>query len=278
MRVMGDRRTPGVQDQGHTDAGTQMPGIGGNRLQGLGSSAEQDGIDHCLVVIGDGTDRCRQGENQMVVLNGQEIRLARLKPLPGRTALTLGAVAVATGIVGNLYSGAVVTAQDMTAEAGTATMLNRRHHLQLAKADMTGVVLAPSWSVGAEDIRDLQRGARHARGLGGQLDLQVFQRAFHFMQEFGGDLAIAGSVLDLFVSQEHLDNADILMLLKQVRGEGMAQGMQRYCLIDIGGLACLMEGAVELPGRHRIDGILSRKKPATRQQLSLCAAMPPPGV
>ena len=57
--------------------------------------------------------------------------------------------------------------------------------------------------MGAEDIRDLQRGSRHTRGLGRRVDLQVFQRAFHFMQEFGSDLAIASSVLKLFVSQKH---------------------------------------------------------------------------
>lgn len=67
--VMGHRRSPGMQDQRHANAGTQMPGIGRNRLQGLGSGPEQEGVDHRFVVIGDGTDWCRQGEHQMVILN-----------------------------------------------------------------------------------------------------------------------------------------------------------------------------------------------------------------
>jgi hypothetical protein len=48
-------------------------------------------------------------------------------------------------------------------------------------------------------IRDLQ--GRHTRGLDGRFDLQILQWAFHLTQEFGCDLTVAGSVLDLLVSQ-----------------------------------------------------------------------------
>jgi len=34
MRMMGQRRAPGVQDQGQTDTRTQMPRVGGDALQG----------------------------------------------------------------------------------------------------------------------------------------------------------------------------------------------------------------------------------------------------
>ena len=75
--------------------------------------------------------------------------------------------------------------------------------------------------VGAEDIRDLQGGARHARGLYGRPDLEVLQWAFHFAQELGRNLAIAGGGLELFVSQKHLDDANILVVLEQVRSKSM---------------------------------------------------------
>jgi len=51
------------------------------------------------------------------------------------------------------------------------------------------------------------------------------------------------------VSQKHLDDANILVVLEQVRSKSMPQGMQRYRLVDPGGLARQMEGATELPGR-----------------------------
>ena len=214
-----------MQDQGEADAGAQMPWVGGNRLQGFGGGSEQDGVDRRLVVVGNGTDRCRQGEDQVIILDWEQIGLSVGKPLPGRTALTLGAVAVATRIVGNLEPGAVITAQDMAAEAGTATLLDRCHHLQLAEADMACVVAPPRRPVVAEDIRHLQGRPCHRRSLHGRIDVQILQRAFHLAQKFGCDLAVAGGVLQLFVAQEHLDDADILMMLEQVRGEGMATGI-----------------------------------------------------
>ncbi len=90
---------------------------------------------------------------------------------------------------------------------------------------MPCVVLAPRRSVVAEDIRDLQCWPGHARGLARQLDLQVFQWAFDLTQERGCDLAIAGGVLKLFVTQEHLDDADIGVVLEQVRGERVTTGI-----------------------------------------------------
>jgi hypothetical protein len=59
MGMMGQRRSPGVQDQGHANLRTQMLGVGGDGAQGLGRDVEQQAIDHGLVVIGDGADRCR---------------------------------------------------------------------------------------------------------------------------------------------------------------------------------------------------------------------------
>src|SRR6266852_5028641 len=51
-------------------------------------------------------------------------------------------MSVAARVIGDLRVGAV---------------LDRRHHLELAEADMAGIGLAPCRSVAAQDIRDLQR-------------------------------------------------------------------------------------------------------------------------
>ncbi len=40
MRMVGEGGAPGVQHQGHTDAGAQVLGIGGDRAQRLGSDVE----------------------------------------------------------------------------------------------------------------------------------------------------------------------------------------------------------------------------------------------
>ena len=52
----------------------------------------------------------------------------------------------------------------MAAERRGAAALDRRHHFELAEADMAGIGTAPCpGAMIAEDIRNLQRRARHAR-------------------------------------------------------------------------------------------------------------------
>ena len=58
---------------------------------------------------------------------------------------------------------ALLAARDMTVERRRAAVLDRRHHLQLAEADMAGIGPAPRRAVAAEDVRDLQRWTRHER-------------------------------------------------------------------------------------------------------------------
>src|SRR5437879_13397933 len=51
----------------------------------------------------------------------------------------------------------------MAAERRGAAALDRRHHLQLIEADVTGMGRTPRRPVVAEDVRDLQRWAGHSR-------------------------------------------------------------------------------------------------------------------
>src|SRR5229473_5123186 len=53
MRILGERRAPGVEDGEHADAGAEVLGIGRDGDQGLSRSLEQDVVDDGLVVIGD---------------------------------------------------------------------------------------------------------------------------------------------------------------------------------------------------------------------------------
>src|SRR5207245_1665301 len=85
------------------------------------------------------------------------------KPLLCRCPLTLRAVSVAAAVVGNGRVGTVLAARDMAAESCRAAALDRRHHLELAEAHMAGIGLTPCRTMVAEDIRDLQRRARHGR-------------------------------------------------------------------------------------------------------------------
>jgi hypothetical protein len=59
--------------------------------------------------------------------------------------------------------GTFLAALDMAAERRRAAALDRRHHLQLVEADVTGIGGTPRRSVIAEDIRDLQCWTGHSR-------------------------------------------------------------------------------------------------------------------
>src|SRR5205807_7851238 len=99
---------------------------------------------------------------------------------------------VAATVVGDLRVGTVLAARNMPAESRRAAALDRRHHLQLAEAHMAGVGLTPRRSMAAEDIRDLQRRARHnCRALAGRRSLfeparDMLQRAHDLADRLGG--------------------------------------------------------------------------------------------
>ena len=97
MRVLGERRSPGVEDGGESDAGTEVLGVGGNGDQGLGGGFEQQVIDDRLVLIGNVGDRSRQGEDDMEIGHGQEFGLAVGQPLLGSRGLALWAMPIAAG-------------------------------------------------------------------------------------------------------------------------------------------------------------------------------------
>ena len=58
---------------------------------------------------------------------------------------------------------AILAALDMTTEGSRAAALDSRHHLELAKAHMTSIGLAPGGAMVKEDVGDLQPGAAHHR-------------------------------------------------------------------------------------------------------------------
>ena len=59
MRMVGERRSPGMQHGSEPDAGAEVLGVSRDGDQGLGGGLEQQVIDDGLVVIGDVGDRPR---------------------------------------------------------------------------------------------------------------------------------------------------------------------------------------------------------------------------
>jgi hypothetical protein len=163
VRMMGHRRAPGVQHRGDPDPRAEMLGIGGDGQQRLGRRLEQQVVDHRLVVVSDGGDRGRQGEDDVEVGPRQELGFALRQPVPGGGALALRAVAVAARVVGDLGVRAVLAARDVAAERRGPAARDGRHRLKLAEAHMARIGSAPGGAVAIEDVGDLQPRAAHRR-------------------------------------------------------------------------------------------------------------------
>jgi hypothetical protein len=90
MRMVGQRRSPRVQHGGDADPRAEVLGIGGDGQHRVRSGAEQQVIDHRLVLPGDVGDLGRHGEHDVEVADRQQIGLARGQPGARGSALALG--------------------------------------------------------------------------------------------------------------------------------------------------------------------------------------------
>ena len=72
------------------------------------------------------------------------------------------------------------------------------------------------------------------------------ERAHDGADRGGGDTGIERGGLELGMAEQDLDDANVDVLLQQMRGEAVAQRVRRHALADPGGLRGRMEGAVEL--------------------------------
>jgi hypothetical protein len=144
-----------------------MLGVRRDSDQGFGCKLKQQTVDHRLVVVRNGADRCGQGEDHMVVVQRQQFGLARIEPTLGRTGLALGAVPVAARVVGDLTVLAGFTVQQVSPQRRAAALLDGRHDLELAQAQVPLLGITPSRAMGAKDVGDLQSEAAHAGSLRG---------------------------------------------------------------------------------------------------------------
>ena len=107
----------------------------------------------------DVSDLGRQREDHVEVADRQQIGLTGSEPLACCGTLALGAVPIATAIVGDAAVAAVLTTLEMAAEGSGPAGLDSRHHLELGQAHVACVSRAPSWPMTAEDVGDLQCGS-----------------------------------------------------------------------------------------------------------------------
>ena len=114
----------------------------------------------------------------------------------------------------------------MTAERGRAAGLDRRHHLELAEAQVAGMGRTPGGPLAAEDIGDLERrrtAAVSRRDPRPASAAEPVERTRHRADRLGGDAGVERGRIELGVPEQNLDDADVDILLQQVGGEAVAQ-------------------------------------------------------
>ena len=104
-----------------SDLRTQVFGISGDGPQGFGRGAEENAVNHLLVLVGDWGNLFRHREYNVEVLAVEEFRLAVLDPLGASQGLALGAVAISTGPVTNSLVAALIALLDLSTESRCAT-------------------------------------------------------------------------------------------------------------------------------------------------------------
>jgi hypothetical protein len=139
VRMVRNGRAPGVEHGGDADAGAEMPRVRRDRQHRLRGRPEQQVVDRGLVLERDVGGLGREREDDMEVADRQEVRLALGEPGTRCGSLALGAVPVAAAVVGDPPMPAVLAGFDVAAHGSGAAMLDRRHHLELVQAQMSGL-------------------------------------------------------------------------------------------------------------------------------------------
>jgi hypothetical protein len=112
--------SPPIVVRGTAGIGAARPAVRASAEQRLGRGAEQEVVDH-LVLVGGRRDLGRQGKDRVEVADRRQIGLAGGEPILRRRALALGAMAVAARVVRDPAVAAILAALDMAAECGSGS-------------------------------------------------------------------------------------------------------------------------------------------------------------
>ena len=143
---------------------------------------------------------------------------------------------------------AVRTGFDVTAESCGATDLDRGHDLELVQAQVSGMGSAIGRPGRSEDIGDLDGGAHRSAlwRLALHKRHQAIKRASDRVDRSGGHLGVERGRLELAVSEQNLDDADIGAIFEKVGGEAVPQCVRTDTLMDPGHFGCFLHRAMQL--------------------------------
>src|SRR6516165_340679 len=121
-------------------------------------------------------------------------------------------------------------------------------------------------------------GRDNGRVLGGWLHLvqQQVERTGHLTDRLNGDAGVERRRVQLLVSEQHLDDADIGLLLQQMRSKAVPQGMNPDAFGDAGTPRCQSDDAVELARTRVLPAVTGEEPGLAGIHPSLLARGAPP--
>src|SRR5215469_1793302 len=125
--------SPGVQNGNHTDIGSQVFRIRCDREQSLCAGREQQIVKQARVLQSQDIQLVRYGEDNVEIAGVEEFAFPGRQPTLTRLCLTLGAMAIATRVVGDGLITATRASIAMPAQGGSAAALNGTKGFELLK-------------------------------------------------------------------------------------------------------------------------------------------------
>ena len=178
----------------------------------------------------------------MKVGNGQKLSHPLLEPLLFGHNLAFRAMAVAAGVIGDSFVVAVAASFDMAAQDSGPARLDGAHHFEMVQGQV--VPGAVDGAMLAKDSGQFQgwlprHGSALARILprpsGASLQLrQIVERRSGGRDLSHTDAGIAGGRVDAAVSEQHLNDANVLAVFQQMGGKAMAESMGGDSFVDAG--------------------------------------------
>ena len=108
VRMMVQILTPCVEHGKEADLSTEVLRVSCNSEKSLRNSTEQKPIDESLVIEGQSAEAIRERKHHVEIGHTKELFLPCVKPLGPGSCLALGAMAIATGVVGYLLVTTIV--------------------------------------------------------------------------------------------------------------------------------------------------------------------------
>jgi hypothetical protein len=141
--------SPGVQDGDHTDLGSEVLRIGCDFQQRLRSGSEQQIVKQAGVLQSQDIQLVRYREDYVEIAGVEEFAFPSRQPALASLCLTLGAVPVATRVVGDGLITATRASIAMPAQGGSAATLNGTKGFELLKVKARSIPIQKAITVQA---------------------------------------------------------------------------------------------------------------------------------